>query len=185
MNTNQFDQHIESMFANETVQPSNDAEAALFDRLAALESRKRKYQLLGSLIFAGTILWLGAHVMADEVSAPSETEAVVLETKTSPSENTDARIPAPEKSSGAIEGTPLKSVISPVTIEGAVAVQETPVMNAEIIVLDSHFSTSTDVVLLPIEPVPSPPAAGVKVDKSLLESSQETWVLPAVVTVKD
>ena len=63
MNTNQFDEQIRAMFANEAAEPSQHAEAALFDRMAQIQKRKSRVLTLGAIMVAGATIWAGTQFM--------------------------------------------------------------------------------------------------------------------------
>ena len=50
MSTEQFDQYVTGMFANETVQPPEGAEDALFQRMNEMRKQKRQIQALGAAV---------------------------------------------------------------------------------------------------------------------------------------
>tara|TARA_Y100000385_G_C12905937_1_gene556299 strand:- start:64 stop:648 length:585 start_codon:yes stop_codon:yes gene_type:complete len=194
MNTNQFDAQIRAMFANEAAQPSQHAEAALFDRMAQIQKRKSRVLTLGAIMVAGATIWAGTQFMdVDEVPNPElpphENTAVSSATSNEKLDDSAAfalpaienHTPASIESDAAIEekSDELSAVGNAERKESTTAIQHERIQNN----LDALEKAPVN--LEPVGTLPVAASQSASAEPSLQKAEEETWVLPAVVTVKD
>lgn len=194
MNTNQFDEQIRAMFANEVAEPSQHAEEALFDRMAQMKKRKIRVLTLGTIVAAGAIMWVGTQFMdADEV--PN----LELPTQENTADNS-ARSNEKLDDSASV-ALPVTENDAPSSIESVADVEEKSdelpaVGNAErnestIAIEHERIQNNLDAIekvpanLEPVGTLPVATSQSASVEPSLQKAEEETWVLPAVVKVKD
>ena len=194
MNTNQFDEQIRAMFANEVAEPSQHAEEALFDRMAQMKKRKIRVLTLGTIVAAGAIMWVGTQFMdADEVpnlELPTQENSAVNSARSNEKLDYSASFALPVTENEA-----------PPSIESVADVEEKSdelpaVGNAErnestIAIEHDRIQNNLDAIekapanLEPVGTLPVATSQSASVEPSLQKAEEETWVLPAVVKVKD
>lgn len=194
MNTNQFDEQIRAMFANEVAEPSQHAEEVLFDRMAQLKKSKIRVLTLGTIVAAGAIMWVGTQFMdADEVpnlELPTQENSAVNSARSNEKLDYSASFALPVTENEA-----------PPSIEPVADVEEKSdelpaVGNAErnestIAIEHDRIQNNLDAIekapanLEPVGTLPVATSQSASVEPSLQKAEEETWVLPAVVKVKD
>lgn len=194
MNTNQFDEQIRAMFANEVAEPSQHAEEVLFDRMAQLKKSKIRVLTLGTIVAAGAIMWVGTQFMdADEVpnlELPTQENSAVNSARSNEKLDYSASFALPVTENEAppsIESVAdveeksdeLPAVGNAKRNESTIAIEHDRIQNN----LDAIEKAPAN--LEPVGTLPVATSQSASVEPSLQKAEEETWVLPAVVTVKD
>ena len=190
MSIDKMDQYIKGLYANESVPPPPGAEDALFERMANTRTRSRFGKISGSIALVCLAFWFGAPLMEQSNDIQSmddfSTSNPFEEAAAPDTPHQGAFTPAVEV--GVVleceEERLQNAEVSPAAEEdqkATVAVSREAIQTTEQSVRSSnHQSTVTTMESLPI---PSIEKNSNK--KELLEAEEETWVLPAVVKVKD
>jgi hypothetical protein len=190
MSTEQFDQYVTGMFANETVQPQKGAEDALFQRMNKMRKQKRQIQALGAAVVICVGVLIGAHVADDSQNgAENSTDgsraivpstAIVATDKAEPVRQQEG-LNQPMSTSAEIE-----------LIGGTSYLEPNPTVASEASSAGNDFSSQVEANLKEkrspmhqIDALPATTAAYDSGERSLQAPEEETWVLPAVVKVKD
>lgn len=194
MNTNQFDEQIRAMFANEVAEPSQHAEEVLFDRMAQLKKSKIRVLTLGTIVAAGAIMWVGTQFMdADEVpnlELPTQENSAVNSARSNEKLDYSASFALPVTENEAppsIESVAdveeksdeLPAVGNAKRNESTIAIEHDRIQNN----LDAIEKAPAN--LEPVGTLPVATSQSASVEPSLQKAEEETWVLPAVVKVKD
>ena len=194
MNTNQFDEQIRAMFANEVAEPSQHAEEVLFDRMAQLKKSKIRVLTLGTIVAAGAIMWVGTQFMdADEVpnlELPTQENSAVNSARSNEKLDYSASFALPVTENEAppsIESVAdveeksdeLPAVGNAKRNESTIAIEHDRIQNN----LDAIKKAPAN--LEPVGTLPVATSQSASVEPSLQKAEEETWVLPAVVKVKD
>ena len=194
MNTNQFDEQIRAMFADDVAEPSEHAETALFDRMAQLQKRKSRVLTIGTIVAAGAIMWVGAKFMdVDEVpnlELPTQESTTVNSAKSNEKLDDSAAFSLPviaEDASASIEAVAAiekKSDELP-AVGNAERNESTSAIEHERIENNLNALEKAPVNLEPVGTLPVVTSQAASEEPSLQKAEEETWVLPAVVKVKD
>lgn len=190
MSSDKMDQYIKGLYANESAPPPPGAEEALFERMAKNQRRSRFGKISGSIALLCLAYWLGNPLVeqsnaiqsANDQSTPSQSEAAAAEDATQ--QSTFAPVEA-SSSDLARDEQQLKNVETPPTVpefqevKTAVSIIEDQTIE-QTARGDEHRQTITTMESLPIASIEKSSK-----QKDLLETEGETWVMPAVVRVKE
>lgn len=190
MSTEQFDQYVTGMFANETVQPPAGAEDALFQRMNKMRKQKRQIQAFGAAVVICVGVLIGAHVAGDPQNAAENStdgsRAIVPSTAIMATDKTES-VPQKEDVSQPMS----TSAESMETVETS-NLEPNPTVVSEPSSEGNDFSIQVEENLKekrsPMHQIDALPATTAAYDsgvRSLQAPEEETWVLPAVVKVKD
>ena len=179
MSTEQFDQYVTGMFANETVQPPAGAEDALFQRMNKMRKRKRQIQAMGAAVVICVGVLIGAHVAGDSQNGAAistdGSRAIVPSTAIMA---TDEIEPVPQHEN--LSQPTSAAAESDLTVASDPPPAGNDFSNQDEVNLEEKRSP-----LHQIDALPATTAAYDSGERSLQAPEEETWVLPAVVKVKD
>ncbi len=190
MSTEQFDQYVTGMFANETVQPPADAEDALFQRMNKMRKQKRQIQAIGAAVVICVGVLIGAHVAGDPKNAAENStdgsRAIVPSTAITATDKTES-VPQKEDVS-----QPMSTTAESMETFEPSNLEPNPTVVSEPSSEGNDFSIQVEANLKekrsPMHQIDALPARTAAYDsglRSLQAPEEETWVLPAVVKVKD
>lgn len=190
MSIDKIDQYIRGLYANESVPPPPGAEDALFERMAKNRTRSRFGKISGSIALLCFAYWFGAPLMEqsnviqsiDDRSSSDHSEAAAAEDAPQHSKF----VPAGEALS-----LPAGDEQEPDNVETNLAVPEFQESKLAVSIKveqtieltdrgEGHQQTITTMESLPVASIEKS-----RNHKELLETEGETWVMPAVVRVKD
>ena len=190
MSTEQFDQYVTGMFANETVQPPAGAEDALFQRMNKMRKQKRQIQALGAAVVICVGVLIGAHVAGDpQNGAENSTDgsraivpstAIMAKEKAEPvlqQEGVSQPMSATAESTETVETSNLEP--------NATVASETPSAGSDVSFQVEANLKEKRSPMHQLDALPATTAAYDSGERSLQAPEEETWVLPAVVKVKD
>mgnify|MGYP001161590051 FL=1 len=179
MSTEQFDQYVMGMFANETVQPPAGAEDALFQRMNKMRKRKRQIQAMGAAVVICVGVFIGAHVAGDaQNGAAISTDGSRAIVPSAAITATDEIEPVPQ----------FKNLSQPTSADAEsdlTVASDPPPAGNDFSNQDAANLEEKRSPLHQIDALPATTAAYDSGERSLQAPEEETWVLPAVVKVKD
>ncbi|MDB4694255.1 hypothetical protein OAF30_02390 [Flavobacteriales bacterium] len=190
MSKEQFDQYVTGMFANETVQPPAGAEDALFQRMSKLRKQKRQIQVLGTTVVICVGVLIGAHVAgAPHNGAVNATDGIRPIVPSTATTATDAIEPVPQQED---LSQPMNASAESEVTAGPSGLERNSTVVSDSPSEGNDFSIEAEANLEgkrspmhQIDALPATTAAYDSGERSLQAPEEETWVLPAVVKVKD